>query len=1281
MVNDEVLRSGSSSFAAGGTHADRDSDAGAGAGADASSGADVSGAASSPDRVRAPSLISLASQVGGVGGTGGKSDSKSSLEKINSFSKSTEAKLLQGSASEAFGRPNASWDEFPPLSTTPAASGGWAETEAEAHAYASSSSVAASLAASASSAAGVVLEPLSKAKAKSRSLGAAASEAPLAKGETAARAFSEFTFLPAPYHAEVEATDRAFKLAALTALALWAVLLAAVLQLAPEDSYHSLDETESRCTLVVTAVLLFANLFRLIPLVRRSKKGAFSGIIVAASAIQFVAMMTNALMLLMPTPVIVDPVTMQRVHLLRWVEWTPLAGIMMFLVEGMDVPHPEYGKKLAVVQGVSLGISTSVGLVLPFLETLVARYLTLTVSCLLFSAIYFSVHQKRVRFAQMKRGRLVDENEQYERARLSLHCMEIQSALWSTLVATYFLGWFGKIALPQNPLLASPSFPMVSDTIWELCSKTLFIIVIVDVHNEVFDENTRVMRKLQALRYMMSAVWESSSDIIAVSVKNSNSGGATAMVSPTMKQLEKAIFIDKGPKIVPKAIEGDPGNTKTLVFELDASDLGIVPDVISSFSYMKEGDDGGDATKEEEPLYKLRAEKGYRINPKRVHHIELKAMSSETRIEHSTTNGCDPESGKQEVITAIAELVVRAWHTTGDENMLVHDVVRKDPYTGQVSQVRCEAKVTRLDEYSILVVIRDISERFSRFQAEKRVLMERTARVKDAEANRFTRHEVKNGLLAAIGLCDSLSEAFGDGKQPVSLQGTTSSKTPEIDVRQCVSELDSTLREVLDTVLAQSMARDVMHAAYEPKDERVDISTVLYGVRGEADHKQNQERFPLSTDPSPLPHFMLDPQLLRFVHRNAISNACKYGKRGGSVVTKFRFDENKNELLMKVINCPGRFHDELVQLGDAAAKAVFEPGRRLHPFLGTNQGKFDNTHTQTHSHSSGDGAWIMKKCAKTLGGGCSIKFEPERTVFSLWCPAKRVATTKRRTGKDHSDNEEEDVSNFRLLPNTWGIAIDDSKIQRKLLAKMLGLCGVDKAKTLVLGESDDDIMGFEKTVVTIIRENPDDFVLIIIDENLDVKGEHGVVTVSGSRCIERMREVLSPNEEAKVLALVRSANDSREETELYITRAHGYLPKAPIKKDTVLETIAPWWIKKFGGYTSPSDETMSARPSLTEFGEIEVSSSEIEQTLEVIDALCIQGSPASIGERWPVIWEKLHKLKGDIKTLKENDLHVTALLDGIDRMQGSKCPDDFLKGWMVIRSLAVGIVQDSVGNL
>jgi hypothetical protein len=35
-----------------------------------------------------------------------------------------------------------------------------------------------------------------------------------------------------------------------------------------------------------------------------------------------------------------------------------------------------------------------------------------------------------------------------------------------------------------------------------------------------------------------------------------------------------------------------------------------------------------------------------------------------------------------------------------------------------------------------------------------------TIRKKDEEANRFTRHEVKNGILAAMGLLDHLRESM-----------------------------------------------------------------------------------------------------------------------------------------------------------------------------------------------------------------------------------------------------------------------------------------------------------------------------------------------------------------------------------------------------------------------------------------------------------------------------------------------------------------------------------------
>lgn len=65
--------------------------------------------------------------------------------------------------------------------------------------------------------------------------------------------------------------------------------------------------------------------------------------------------------------------------------------------------------------------------------------------------------------------------------------------------------------------------------------------------------------------------------------------------------------------------------------------------------------------------------------------------------------------------------------------------------------IQCdETKITKLETIAVVIVLRDISERFQRFKAEKQLVIEVTERKKDAEANRFTRHEVKNGLLAAI---------------------------------------------------------------------------------------------------------------------------------------------------------------------------------------------------------------------------------------------------------------------------------------------------------------------------------------------------------------------------------------------------------------------------------------------------------------------------------------------------------------------------------------------------
>ena len=214
---------------------------------------------------------------------------------------------------------------------------------------------------------------------------------------------------------------------------------------------------------------------------------------------------------------------------------------------------------------------------------------------------------------------------------------------------------------------------------------------------------------------------------------------------------------------------------------------------------------------------------------------------------------------------------------------------------------------------------------------------------------------MKVGLLAAIGLCDGLRESLAvDKSTATDLQSMDPS-----DMQRYVIELDKTLHEVLDTVLAEAMARDVIHKVYEPKLEQVNVPKLL---------NANLERFPLRTVPMPLPDFALDPQLLKYIHRNAVTNACKYGKPGGEVLTELMWDENKGMLQMTVSNLPGDGHDQILRLGEYASQLVFSPRKRLS--VHTNGSVNSNA---AASHSSGDGAWIMHNCAITLGGSCDIK--------------------------------------------------------------------------------------------------------------------------------------------------------------------------------------------------------------------------------------------------------------------------------------------------------------------
>jgi signal transduction histidine kinase len=177
-------------------------------------------------------------------------------------------------------------------------------------------------------------------------------------------------------------------------------------------------------------------------------------------------------------------------------------------------------------------------------------------------------------------------------------------------------------------------------------------------------------------------------------------------------------------------------------------------------------------------------------------------------------------------------------------------------------------------------------------------------------------------------------------------------------------DLEGTLHEILDTVLAEATARDVIHEAYEPQKEALDIRDELYKSIGSA---ASAERFPVTISPPDMPRLWMDPQLLRYIHRNAISNAVKYGKRDGIIRTEVRYSPNTRVFELDVINQPGRHHADLVAMGPAASRAVFRSRTRLHNSMGEGDSDGENNFGKIGRLSAGDGAWIMEKCAKTLG--------------------------------------------------------------------------------------------------------------------------------------------------------------------------------------------------------------------------------------------------------------------------------------------------------------------------
>ena len=163
-------------------------------------------------------------------------------------------------------------------------------------------------------------------------------------------------------------------------------------------------------------------------------------------------------------------------------------------------------------------------------------------------------------------------------------------------------------------------------------------------------------------------------------------------------------------------------------------------------------------------------------------------------------------------------------HNSKDHRTDHHPSSLRDDITDASNHDRnlcsCELKISQKSPESFVAIVRDVTERYRRFAAE-RAHAENLARQKDAQtANRFTRHEIKNGLLSGIELCDSLQRSLERATAPASLTSVTATDTtaegpaaptptdalalsPALNkMAGLIGQVDRVFQEILDTVLA-----------------------------------------------------------------------------------------------------------------------------------------------------------------------------------------------------------------------------------------------------------------------------------------------------------------------------------------------------------------------------------------------------------------------------------------------------------------------------------------------
>ena len=380
---------------------------------------------------------------------------------------------------------------------------------------------------------------------------------------------STTTTTPPPPHfllRDVSDIDRVLPHAAVYSFLVWLVLLVVVYSITDEWQYLDAEAAHA-ATLAAASVGMATVLLMMVPLVLLVRQSSsmttttgsavamtqqqqychssssstssshISGIVFAAMVTQLVALVTNLLLAYAPVPVRTDPVTHAPVYLVRWCEWIPLAGLMTFLSEAIDIPKHQHGWRWPVWTAVSQSVSCACAMVFPFCTSVWTWSAWMVLAMLTYACMFPRCWMKWHTLQRTERGTSLVSLEYYDRIQFAYRLMMVCTVVWTVLVVLYFGNMLVYRTLDETHWLRQYPVAMMVDTGFDVLAKALYMKLIVDVHAAVFDREGRAQRQLSELRRLMSVLWDSSSDVICISVSPQGTTRITSMLSPSFLPL------------------------------------------------------------------------------------------------------------------------------------------------------------------------------------------------------------------------------------------------------------------------------------------------------------------------------------------------------------------------------------------------------------------------------------------------------------------------------------------------------------------------------------------------------------------------------------------------------------------------------------------------------------------------------------------------------------------------------------------------------------------------